>query len=228
MVRIFFLLFFQLFFFLNIRGEDIDSDADEVVWRFDFSAADAQKKFSTDWSVKTKFMTKAATFEIKTDGDESFLRMNSNNATASVVCNLKGFNPADAPRLRWCWRVIKLPDGADGRIEAKDDQAIGIYIGSGGVLSKVSVSYRWDTETIIPSEGNCAYGGGTIKVKWFTLRNKENKLGEWIVEERNWLEDYKKAWGDTPKDIYMSISCNSQYTKTTATAELKWVEFLKK
>ncbi len=194
-------------------------------WRFDFSADDAAKRFSKEWSVETKFMTSAATFDVKKDGQEGFLRMDADKATASVVCNPKGFKPSSAPVLRWCWRMVKLPAGADGRFAAKDDQAIGLYVGSGGMFSKRSVSYRWDTETPVGSDGNCAYGGGTIKIKWFTLRNKDDKAGEWIVEERNWLEDYKKAWGEAPGEIYLSISCNSQYTGTDAAAEIKWVEF---
>jgi hypothetical protein len=172
--------------------------------------------------------TKSAEFKISSDKDSSFLRMDADKATASAVCGLDGLNPKDAPRIRWCWRMIKLPSGADAMEESKDDQAIGIYIGAGGFFSKKSVSYRWDTETPVSSEGSCAYGIGTIKIKWFTLRDKNDPIGEWIVEERNWLEDYKKAWNKTPGKIYITISCNSQYTGTTAAAELKWIEFLKK
>ncbi len=201
---------------------------DKVVWRFDFSAPDAPERFSKEWSLEKKFMTKAAKFYFKTEGGETFLRMDAERASASVVSNPEGFKPSDAPRIRWCWRAVKLPEGADGRLKDKDDQAVGLYIGSGGVFSKSSISYRWDSETPVPSEGNCSYGGGSIKVRWFTLRNKSDKIGEWIVEERDWLSDYKNAYGELPKDIYLSICSNSQYTGTNAYAEIKWVEFLKK
>ena len=89
---------------------------------------------------------------------------------------------------------------------------------------KKSVSYRWDTETPKGSEGNCAYGAGTIKIKWFALRNKEDTLGEWFTEERNVAEDFYKAWGYYPEDVYVSISCNSQYTGGKASADLDWIE----
>jgi len=200
----------------------------KVLWRFDFTDSDSSAKFAKEWSLEKKFMTKAAVFSIRKEDGKNILQMESDCATASVVCNPKGFNISDAPIVRWCWKVNTLPEGADGRFSDKDDQAIGIYIGSGSYFSKKSISYRWDTETPIGSEGNCVYGAGSIKVKWFTLRNKNDKLNEWVIEERNWLDDYKKAWGEIPDNIYFSVSCNSQYTGTKAVASLMWVEFLSK
>ena len=225
-IKIFIAVFALIFSLTFIKSEN---DNRKVLWRFDFSGKDAKSKFSNGWSVKTKFMTTAAVFSVVNDENgKTVLRMESDRGTASAVANPKGFKVSDAPVIRWCWRVKTLPDGADGRLPSKDDQAIGIYIGSGTTLSKKSISYRWDTETPIGSEGTCAYGAGTIKIKWFTLRNKNDKMNEWIIEEKNWLEDYKKAWNEIPQTIYLSISCNSQYTGTKASAELLWVEFLSK
>ena len=94
------------------------------------------------------------------------------------------------------------------------------------MLNKKTISYRWDTETPDGTEGNCVYGDGTIDVKWFTLRNKEEAgNGKWYTEERNCAEDFKKAWGFYPKRVFLSVSCNSQYTGTKAAADLDWIEF---
>ena len=173
--------------------------------------------------------TKRAVFSIEKDPakDLSFLRMEANRASSSLITGVDGVDLKKTPILRWRWRATVLPEGADGRIREKDDQAIGIYVGSGSPLNNKSVSYRWDTETPKGAEGNCVYGLGSIKVKWHTLRNREDAVaGMWFTEERNIAEDFKKAWGFYPSKVYLSISCNSQYTRSLAAADLGWIEFI--
>jgi len=158
---------------------------------------------------------------------DNFLHMESDRASASLVTFAEGVDLTKTPVMRWMWRVTELPAGADGRIRAKDDQAIGIYVGSGTALNNKSISYRWDTLTPKGTEGSSAYGLGGVKVKWYTLRNGEDaKPGVWIAEERNIAEDFRKTWGFTPTNIYLSVSSNSQYTRSRAAADLCWIDFV--
>ncbi len=195
---------------------------------FLFDGKNTAKVLPKGWEIKTKIGTAAAEFYLSRDEKDgnSFLHMESDKASASIICNPEKINLRETPVIRWKWKVNKLPEGGDGRPEGKDDQAIGIYVGSGNILSKKSVSYRWDTETPKGFEGNCSYVAGTLKIKWFTLRNKEDAMGKWFEEERNVAEDFNKAWGYYPEEIYVSISCNSQYTGTKASADLNWIEIV--
>lgn len=179
------------------------------------------------WVVQNKPGTALADFTVRQDGHEkSFLHMYADKASASVITKLDGVDIKKTPYLRWRWRVNALPEGADGRVRSRDDQAIGIYVGSGSTFSNKSVSYRWDTGTPKNSEGSASYGMGIIRVKWYTLRNKEDAAdGRWIVEERNVAEDFKDAWGYYPDEAYLSVSCNSQYTGSKADADLDWIGF---
>lgn len=179
------------------------------------------------WKLVKKPGTRPAVFLVHRDprADTSFLHMESDKASASLVTDIDGFDPQKEPILRWRWRADVLPDRADGRVKSKDDQAIAIYAGTGSAVNNKSVSYRWDTETPRGAEGNCTYGLGARKIKWHTLRNKyDSKGGEWFVEERNVVEDFKKAWGFYPDHIYLAVSCNSQYTGSRASADLDWIE----
>ncbi len=201
---------------------------DIPAWKedFPFSGANGEKTLPKGWDLKTKIGIPAAEIYLAKEekDNSSFLRMESDRSSASIICKLEKINLRETPILRWRWKVNVLPEGADGRYEKKDDQPIGIYLGNGNVFLKKSVSYRWDTDTPKGSEGNCVYGVGTIKIKWFTLRNKEDASGEWFIEERNVAEDFYKAWGYYPEDVYVSISCNSQYTGGKASADLNWIE----
>lgn len=199
----------------------------KVVWQEHFTSGE-EKGVPKGWRLEGKPGTPKTIFSIEKDpkDGEHFLQMEADKATASIITDAEGVDLKETPILRWKWRVDELPQGADGREKSKDDQAIGIYVGSGGMLSNKSVSYRWDTNTPKGSKGSATYGGGIAKVKWYTLRNKEEGTKKWIVEERNVAKDFEEAWGHLPKDIYVSVCCNSQYTGTEARADLEWIEFV--
>ncbi len=196
----------------------------EVGWEEEFEKTGSQ--LPVGWQLRGKPGTPEAVFSVQKKNGDSFLHMEADKASASLICKLGEIDLKKTPYLKWRWRVKTLPGGADGRVRAKDDQAIGIYVGTGTMLSQKTVSYRWDTETPDGAEGKAVYGGGTVKVAWYTLRNKNDAgNGRWFVEERNFLEDFNKAWGYYPEKVYLSVSCNSQYTGTKAIADLDWIKF---
>lgn len=222
---------------LTITAEMANGDAPlpkkkaTVVWREAFAPVpDAGKNaLPKNWVVQGKPGTLPAVFSTMIDAGKniSFLHMEADRGSASLITNAAGVDLSKTPILRWRWRVMTLPEGADGRVRTKDDQAIGIYVGAGSTFSNKSISYRWDTETPKGSEGNAAYGLGTVKVKWYTLKSKEDaKDGGWFIEERNVAEDFRQAWGFYPDEVYVSVSCNSQYTGSRAAADLGWIEFV--
>jgi hypothetical protein len=180
----------------------------------------------SDWKVKGKPGTKNAEFFIEKseDGSESWLGMRADNATATFAVDLDNIDLTKTPILKWRWRVTVFPTGADGRDSDKDDQAIGIYISEGSRFKQKSLAYRWETETPAGEEGSAKYGMGVVTVKWIGLRDKNDADGmTFIEEERNLADDFKKAFGSIPKKINLGISCNSQYTKSKAEAQLDWI-----
>lgn len=201
-------------------------------WKEDFTVVSDGKKgnLPRGWTLRKKPGTKPAVFSVIKDdkAGRSYLHMEADKASASIVTRADGIDLSKTPILRWRWRVTKLPQGADGRDKKRDDQAIGIYVGTGNNPAFVkTVSYRWDTLTPKGATGEARYGGGAVKDKWFTLRNKEDDGNAgWVEETRNVAEDFIKAWGRLPSPVYVSVSCNSQYTGTEAAADLDWIEFV--
>jgi hypothetical protein len=221
---------------MSIVTEAVNGDAPlskkkvTVIWRDAFAPAPETGKnaLPKNWVVQGKPGVLPAFFSSMIDEGQNvtFLHMEADRGSASLITNAVGVDLSKKPILRWRWRVTTLPEGADGRARSTDDQAIGIYIGTGSTFSNKSVSYRWDTETPKGSEGNVSYGMGTVKVKWYTLKNKEDAKGVWVTEERNVAEDFMQAWGFYPNEVYVSVSCNSQYTNSRAAADLSWIEFV--
>jgi hypothetical protein len=226
----------SLFLAFGFHNTAVHADTEKekgmpAIWKEDFSDTTLTKGslVPDGWTVRGKPGTKPAVFSVINDdtGASPYLHIEADNASATLITKAEGIDLNTTSLLKWRWRIVELPQGADGRISAKDDQAIGIYVGTGGFGSNKSISYRWDTLTPKGSEGNASYGAGTVKVKWYTLRNSDDaKKGEWISEERDIAKDFKDAWGFCPKKVYVSVSCNSQYTGTRAAADLNWIEFV--
>ncbi len=196
--------------------------------KIDFSAGKVNKKsIPEDWEYKGKPGTPDIKCSIVDIDSSKVLKLESEKASGTILYDLSGKVDFDKyPIMRWKWRMEKMPDGADGREKSKDDQAIALYIGAGRFLT-TSLAYRWETETPKNIEGNAQYGAGFVSVKWISVRNKEDKLDTWYIEERNVGEALKKLFnGNIPsKNIALSISANSQYTGTKSIAYREYIEF---
>ncbi len=197
--------------------------AEQPVFREEFAAIPQRAE------IRGRPGTPLATFEIVSSAeaaDGHALRMTADRASGALLLPVDGVDLERTPILRWCWRVTEWPTDADGRTADRDDQAIGLYIGSGGRFRRTSLAYRWETRTPIGSTGVVSYAGGLVRVHWIALRNRESG-SEFRVEERNVAEDWRAVTGEAPpKTFALSISCNSQYTRSRAVAELDWIEFV--
>ncbi len=195
--------------------------------RIDFRKAVQDGKAVTGWTYKGKFGTADAEFSIQTVDGVKVLRMASKNGTGTLLYDISGIDLKKYPYMSWKWRVDVLPAGADGQNEDKDDQAIGIYIGSGSTFSQESLALRWETVTPKGKTGFVKYGMGAVKVHWVCVRNQKDGLKRWYVDECNLYQELKKIFnGNVPKkNIAITLSANSQYTETSSEAYLEYIEF---
>ena len=195
--------------------------------RIDFRNAKQDGKAVTGWTYKGKFATDDAEFSIQTVDGVKVLRMVSKQATGSLLHDISKIDLKKYPYMRWKWRVDKLPRDADGDDSDKDDQAIGIYVGSGSTFSQESIALRWETKTRKGKTGFVRYGMGAVKVHWRCVRNEKDGLKRWYVDECNIYDELKKIFnGKVPNEkLAITISANSQYTGTESDACLEYIEF---
>ena len=168
-------------------------------------------------------------FTIVKEGDEKVIRLKSDNDSSTINKELK-VDARQYPILEWRWKVVTLPQGGDARKKDTDDQAAQLYVTfprfPSAVRSRI-IGYIWDTTapvgSIFPSQKV-----GTVT--FVVVRSGEADLNKWLTERRNVVEDYKRIYGEEPKEDVgaVSISINSQNTRTSAEAFFNGISFRKK
>ncbi len=220
---------------LTAAPENVDRPSPGSVWCEKFDAVETPDEngvvLPRDWQVEGGKIGVPMTVCTVTENKElhaPVLVVHSARSTGGIICNLSDkVDLNKTPIMRWRWRVLNLPKGGDGRVAAKDDQPVALYIGTnGGWFKKQSVAYRWECETPKGYTGEASYGGGIVQVHFITLCDKNIPVGEWRTESRNVAADFRKAYGTVPKEFALSVMGNSQYTGSDTKAEIAFIEFL--
>lgn len=142
------------------------------------------------------------------------------SASASGLIRRVRIDPREYPVIEWRWKALDLPRGNDPRQKAGDDYAARIYVafefdaGRAGTLDKLtyeaarliygdyppagSLNYVWDSA--LP-EGTRFASPYTERNRVIVVESGSARLGEWVSERRNVLEDYRRAFGADPPMI---------------------------
>lgn len=196
-------------------------------WREDFNDAQKWKKIPPDrnWRYDGgKFAVPNTLFYVK----DGALVVEAERSSGTMM-TMPRVDLRKYPVLRWRWRVRNLPPKADGRQPQLDDQPAVLYIGSGGVLNRKVLAFRWETEMPVGHCGRVAYAGGIVTVHYFCLRNRSTPVNEWVNEAVNVAEIFEKTYGflPGPEEYVITFGGNSQYTGSHTFADFDFVELRK-
>lgn len=127
--------------------------------------------------------------------------------------------------LRWRWRVWSLPVGGNEEISEKNDSGAAVRIIFHGGLRARMLKYVWSSTLPKGTETESA-GNGKIKV--IVLRSGMERLGEWVWEEVNAYEDYKRLFGGEPRPVrILGIITDANNTETLSKADYDDFTFIK-
>lgn len=141
--------------------------------------------------------------------------------SASVLFKKLEFDVYEYPVIRWHWLVNEFPEyRAD-----KDEYTIDDYAAR---LCVVFPSWNiWSTKFLVYVWDDRVNGPGEIKPSSFSkncrllvVEGSKRRQGQWVTEERNILEDYKKVFGKYParEAAGIGIMSDSDDTKTSTDA----------
>jgi hypothetical protein len=131
-----------------------------------------------------------------------------------------GWSLQKYPYLRWRWRVVRFPAGADQRIGGKNDSAAGIYV----VFPKrffipESIKYVWSEK--VPVDTKIVRN---VRFPAIVIRSGGADQGKWVTETRNVREDFEKHFGRKPSDP-VAIGFLTDSNDTHGVAEADYDDF---
>lgn len=177
-----------------------------------------------DWQEKI-FQGKVL-YTIESPKNDGYLLANSQATSSGLIYKIK-FDVIKFPMISWEWNVKTFPSkkavtssSTEGWIE-RDDYAARVYVifPSWNFMEIKSLEYIWDenyaAETVLTSPY-------FKNIKLFVLESGRNNLGQWVFEERNIYEDFKKAFGSSPPRYVGSIALMTDADNSASSAQASY------
>lgn len=129
--------------------------------------------------------------------------------------------PADRyPFLAWRWKAITLPAGGNANYDSTNDQVLQVYLAFRRPDGYDVIGYVWDNparandkDVIHRSYNSLIFG----RVELYTLVIRRGTTQDWVMEERNVVEDHKKYFRvSRPQVVAIGIWCDSDHTSSIA------------
>ena len=158
-------------------------------------------------------------------------------AAASGLIRRVSIDPVQYPIVQWRWKIANLIGKSDVRSKEGDDYPARLYITFVydpdrldfferlkfqaarmlyGDIPSAAINYIWATKT---PRGTWVDNAYTSYTRMFVVQSGKARVGEWIVEERNILQDYIQAFGEAPPRINgVAIMTDTDNTGEQATA----------
>ena len=160
------------------------------------------------------------------------------NASASGLVREIRIDPDEYPIVQWRWKVGNILRKGDVHKKEGDDYPARIYVTFEYDASKLNffekikyeiirlfygqypplaaINYIWESHAPV---GTMVPNPFTNRVMMIVVESGEGKVNQWVCEEQNILEDYKKAFHETPPRISgVAIMTDTDNTGESATA----------
>jgi hypothetical protein len=203
-----------------------------------FSAATVGQELPDGWKPLTfKKIEKHTTYTLARDDHTVVVKAVAIASASGLTREIK-INPKEYPIVQWRWKVMNILKKGDVYKKGGDDYPARIYITFEYDPSKLSffekskyeairllygeypplaaINYIWESKAPV---GTMVPNPYTDRVMMFVVESGAANVGQWVNEERNVYEDYKKAFKQEPPMISgVAIMTDADNTGETATA----------
>ena len=158
--------------------------------------------------------------------------------SASGLVRAVDIDPMRYPVLEWRWKVENILKKGDVTRKDGDDYPARLYVTFKYDPSKVgfferakyeairmargeyppmgAITYIWESKSPV---GTIVPNPYTEQVKMIVLQSGEEKVGRWVNESRNLVEDYRMAFGgDPPRISGVALMTDTDNTRESAIA----------
>jgi len=156
-----------------------------------FSAGDL-----TGWISETFRGKPETVYALSKDGERTVLRAESRQAASGLLRKVT-VSPNDYPFLRWSWKIDHTLRKENAHTREGDDFAARVYVIFPGRFfwQTRAINYVWSARlpqgTVLPN----AYTNNAMIV---AVESGEGRVRQWVSEERNIAEDFRKFFGEDP------------------------------
>jgi hypothetical protein len=177
------------------------------------------------------------TYRLVADEGTTVVRADADASAAGLIRRIT-VDPERYPVLAWRWKIAGVVANADATRKEGDDYAARIYVAFkydperaswfdrakytlirliyGEYPPHAGINYVWDNRlapgTVLPS----AY---TDRVRMIVVRSGDADANRWVAEERNVLEDYRRAFNEQPPPVSgVAIMTDTDDTRSKASA----------
>jgi len=203
-----------------------------------FSSAKITENLPAGWEPLTFSKIKRHTdYSLVNAGDMVVVKAVSNQS-ASGLTRAVSIDPAKYPVIQWQWKVNNILQKGDVTNKDGDDYSARIYItfafdpDRAGYLERLkheaakvifgrdvpyrAISYIWESNS---PAGTMVPNPYTDRVMMFVVEGGDEKVRQWVTEQRNIHEDYKQAFGEEPPMISgVAIMTDTDNTRESAIA----------
>jgi hypothetical protein len=148
----------------------------------------------------TKELFKGKTdYTIFSENGRTVLKAHSVKAASGLIKKVR-VDPKAYPLLRWSWKVGNTIQKEDVNRKSGDDFAARVYV----VFPRTffwqtrAINYVWAAKM---PKGTSSPSPYTSRAVIVAVESGAEKVGEWVNEERNYYEDYRKLFGDEPSKL---------------------------
>ena len=203
-----------------------------------FSAASEGSALPDGWKPLTfKKIEKHTVYQLVKDGGATVVKAVSEASASGLTREIK-INLTEYPIVQWRWKVANVLTKGDVTRREGDDYPARLYVtfeydaGKVGFFDKAkyeatrllygqypplgAINYIWESKA---PKGTVAPNPYVERVKMIVVESGAERLNQWVSEERNIYEDYKKAFGEEPPLISgIAIMTDTDNTGESATA----------
>lgn len=185
-----------------------------------FSLEKIENQLPSFWKPLTfKKIERHTLYALVKDGGTVVVKAVSSASASGLIREIQ-IDPREYPILQWRWKVENILTKGNVRLKEGDDYPARLYItfqydpSKLGFFEKAkfeairflygqyppiaAINYIWESTSPI---GQFIPNPYTDRVMMIVLQSGSNRLNQWVNEERNLFEDFKKAFGYEPPMI---------------------------
>lgn len=170
----------------------------------------------SDWEKKE--FSGETSYELAKVDKRHVLRASSNASASGLVRDID-VDLNKTPYLNWSWKVDAILDNVEEKTKAGDDYPARVYIMvSDGFFfwQTRALSYSWASKQ---PKGSSWPNAFTDNATMVAVQSGDERVGEWVQEKRNVLDDIKNLLGiDATSIIAVAIMTDTDNSKQSASA----------